>query len=184
MRYKEFVTTETISRFMSQIMGSPTSSSWTIPKADEPEAEPANQTLDKSPNTSPNQINYKPSGTSKEEILPVNAPVSSPFGRRASGMHLGTDFAVPVGTPVRAPQDGTVTRTGQDNMNGIFVEINSGNVVHLLLHLSKSKVSSGEQVRQGQVVALSGNTGHSTGPHLHWSKRVAGRPVDPMSNVG
>lgn len=184
MRYKEFVTTEALGNFMSQIIGSPTSSSWEIPKLGSSEAEPADQTPGTSPTQSPNQITYKPLDTSKGEILPVKGPISSPFGRRPSGMHLGTDFAVPIGTPVRAPQDGIVTRTGQDNMNGIFVEINSGNTVHLLLHLSKSKVSSGEQVRQGQVVALSGNTGHSTGPHLHWSKRIAGRPVDPMANVG
>jgi murein DD-endopeptidase MepM/ murein hydrolase activator NlpD len=53
-----------------------------------------------------------------------------------------------------------------------------------LLHLSQVKVSAGETVKQGQVVALSGNTGHSTGPHLHWSKRIAGQTVDPMANVG
>jgi murein DD-endopeptidase len=99
-------------------------------------------------------------------------------------MHLGTDFAVPIGTPVKAPQDGVVSRTGSDNMNGTFVEIDSGGVIHSLLHLSQSKVTSGQQVKKGQVVGLSGNTGYSTGPHLHWSKRVAGRPVDPMANIG
>lgn len=130
-----------------------------------------------------NPNSTRPASTGKI-MLPVRAPVSSPFGRRASGMHLGTDFAVPVGTPVKAPQDGVVSKTGSDNMNGTFVQIDSGGTTHALLHLSKSKVTTGQQVSAGEVVGLSGNTGYSTGPHLHWSKRVAGKPVDPMNNVG
>jgi murein DD-endopeptidase MepM/ murein hydrolase activator NlpD len=175
MRYKEFATSESIDRFMGSILGTPsTAISDVVDKVSG-----TTDATDKSDKTQPDLP-----GTSDGEILPVNGPVSSPFGRRSSGMHLGTDFAVPIGTPIKAPQDGVVSRTGSDNMNGTFVEINSGGVVHSLLHLSQSKVTSGQQVKKGQVVGLSGNTGHSTGPHLHWSKRVAGRPVDPMSNVG
>jgi len=186
MRYKEFATTEAISRFMSQLLGTDVTSSWTKPEPGA-EVEPSDKPTDSPTDTPTDKPSDKPTDSpisSKGEILPVKGPISSPFGRRASGMHLGTDFAVPIGTPVRAPQDGIVSRTGSDNQNGIYVEINSGRTVHLLLHLSKSKVTSGQQVKQGQVVALSGNTGHSTGPHLHWSKRIAGRPVDPMANVG
>ncbi len=116
--------------------------------------------------------------------LPVKGPVSSPFGRRSSGMHYGTDFAVPIGTPVVAPEDGTVWQAGWGGDAGNMVAINSGNVQHKLMHLSQVKVKPGEKVTKGQVVGLSGNTGYSTGPHLHWSKYVAGNPVDPMKNVG
>lgn len=116
--------------------------------------------------------------------LPVKGPVTSGFGRRARGMHYGTDFGVPVGTPIVAPEDGVVWMAGFNGDAGLMVAINSGNVQHKLMHLSKIKVSPGEKVKKGQVVALSGNTGLSTGPHLHWSKYVAGKPVDPMKNVG
>lgn len=115
---------------------------------------------------------------------PVNGPVSSPFGHRARGQHNGTDFAVPVGTPVQSPLSGVVSRTGSDNMNGNFVVVKNGAEENFFLHLSQIKVSNGQQVKKGDIIGLSGNTGLSTGPHLHWEKRIAGRPVDPMSNVG
>ena len=130
------------------------------------------------------------SSTDKEKVtdvpsgLPVKGPVSSPFGQRARGMHYGTDFAVPTGTPIVAPEDGVVWMAGWNGDAGNMVAINSGNVQHKLMHLSQVKVKPGEKVKKGQVVGLSGNTGLSTGPHLHWSKYVAGKPVDPMKNVG
>jgi murein DD-endopeptidase MepM/ murein hydrolase activator NlpD len=179
MRYKEFVTKEAIDRAVSAMLGRDVAGSYSDPSSDLSNL--SNKEVD---NTVPNSSSEKTSTSSKGEILPVKGPISSPFGRRASGMHLGTDFAVPTGTPVVAPQDGTILKTGQDNMNGIYVHMQSGNTVHWLLHLSQVKVSAGETVKQGQVVALSGNTGHSTGPHLHWSKRIAGQTVDPMANVG
>ena len=177
MRYKEFVTSEAIERFMSHILGTePSLGSLSMPSASD----------SKSSNDDKSDADSKTTNntSSGDEMLPVNAPISSPFGKRSSGMHLGTDFAVPIGTPVKAPQDGVVQKTGSDNMNGTFVQIDSGGTIHSLLHLSQSKVTTGQQVKKGQVVGLSGNTGYSTGPHLHWSKRIAGRPVDPMSNVG
>lgn len=115
---------------------------------------------------------------------PVNARSGSPFGPRHGEAHNGTDFPVPQGTPVRAPQSGIIARTGSDNMNGNFVVVKSGSNEHFLLHLSKINVSNGQRVNKGEVVGLSGNTGRSTGPHLHWELHVAGRPVDPMSHIG
>lgn len=181
MRYKEFVTSETINRFMSQIMGTSGSGLSFSPS---PDSADSNAPDDTKKSTDDKTSSASSNSPSTGEILPVKGPISSPFGRRSSGMHLGTDFAVPIGTPVVAPQDGVVSRTGSDNMNGTFVEINANGTIHSLLHLSQSKVSNGQQVKQGQVVGLSGNTGYSTGPHLHWSKRIAGRPVDPMANIG
>jgi murein DD-endopeptidase MepM/ murein hydrolase activator NlpD len=177
MRYKEFVTSETINRYMDILTKGTSSLGALAPEVPEPSGE--NKPVDgKTDNKQDSNV------SSTGEILPVKGPITSPFGRRSSGMHYGTDFGVPVGTPVVSPQDGTVTRSSSDNMNGTYVEIQSGDTIHLLLHLSKSNVSAGDKVKQGQVVGLSGNTGHSTGPHLHWSKRIAGRPVDPMANVG
>jgi murein DD-endopeptidase MepM/ murein hydrolase activator NlpD len=126
-----------------------------------------------------NTTGISSSGTGK----PVDAKPGSPFGMRNGRPHNGTDFPVPVGTPVKAPEDGVISRTGQDGANGIFVVIKSGNNEHFLLHLSKINVTNGQRVKKGEVVALSGNTGHSTGPHLHWEKHVAGRAVDPTRNM-
>lgn len=121
--------------------------------------------------------------------LPVKGKVSSPFGYRSSvgkgHTHNGTDFAVPVGTPVVAPADGVIVSAGNNGGGeGIFVTMNSGSAVHKFFHLSKISVSPGQRVKRGETVGLSGNTGYSTGPHLHWEKHVAGKPVDPMANIG
>jgi murein DD-endopeptidase MepM/ murein hydrolase activator NlpD len=129
------------------------------------------------------QGNDVPSG------LPVKGQVSSPFGHRTSvgnaHNHNGTDFAVVVGTPVVAPADGVVKSAGDNGGGeGVFVILDAGDAVHKFFHLSQIKVKSGQKVSKGEILALSGNTGYSTGPHLHWEKHVAGRPVDPMANIG
>lgn len=121
--------------------------------------------------------------------LPVKGKVSSPFGYRSSvgkgHSHNGTDFAVPVGTPIVAPASGVIKSAGNNGGGeGIFVILDAGGVVHKFFHLSKILAQSGQQVKKGETIGLSGNTGYSTGPHLHWEKHVSGRPVDPMSNIG
>ena len=121
--------------------------------------------------------------------VPVKGRVSSPFGYRTSvgsaHNHLGTDFAVPEGTPVHAPQSGVIKSAGHSSGHeGNYVILDAGGVVHKFFHLSKVMVGSGDKVNSGDVVGLSGNTGYSTGPHLHWEKHIAGRPVDPMANIG
>jgi len=130
-------------------------------------------------------LNKKDSGS----VLPVDGRVSSPFGHRTLGGnsrdHNGTDFAVPVGTPIVAPAAGTVSRTGNNGgPEGTFVVLDASGVVHKFFHLSKIMVEKGELVEKGQTIGLSGNTGRSTGAHLHWEKHVAGLPVDPMTNKG
>ena len=127
---------------------------------------------------------------SKQEpaIVPVDGPVSSPFGYRtsvgAARNHNGTDFAVPVGTEVVAPMDGVITGAGSSKGGqGNYVILDANGVVHKFFHLSKILVQIDDQVSAGDVIALSGNTGHSTGPHLHWETHVGSRPVDPMRNI-
>lgn len=120
--------------------------------------------------------------------LPVDGPVSSPFGHRtsvgAAHDHNGTDFAVPTGTEVVAPEAGVVTGAGSGSGGeGIYVTLDANGTVHKFFHLSKILVNTNDQVSAGDVLALSGNTGRSTGPHLHWETHVAGTPVDPMRNV-
>ena len=172
MRYKEFATSESIDRFMGSLLGTSPSISDVVSNIVSPNSDKADPT----DNTQ--------STTSDTSGKPVNAAAGSPFGMRNGKPHNGTDFPVPTGTPVKSPENGVVSRTGSDNMNGNFVVIKSGNTEHFLLHLSKINVSNGQTVKQGEVVGLSGNTGHSTGPHLHWEKHISGRPVNPMSNIG
>ncbi len=120
--------------------------------------------------------------------LPVDGPVSSPFGYRTSvgkgHSHLGTDFAVPVGTKVFAPVDGVVSRAGDKNgAEGVYVVLDGDGVTHKFFHLSKIIADQGTKVKKGDVIALTGNTGYSTGPHLHWETHIAGQAVDPMKNI-
>lgn len=96
--------------------------------------------------------------------------------------HNGADFSMPVGTPIYAPGDGVVTRTLQHRFAGKYIEIrHSDRYTTRYLHLSKFLVRKGQRVKRGDKIALSGNTGRSTGPHLHYEFHVAGRPVNPVT---
>ncbi|WP_394131120.1 peptidoglycan DD-metalloendopeptidase family protein [Shewanella maritima] len=95
--------------------------------------------------------------------------------------HNGTDFATPIGTPVVAPGDGVVTMVTNHAFAGKYIVIEHDNKVRTrYLHLSRFHVRKGQRVKRGQVIALTGNTGRSTGPHLHYEFHVNGRPTDPM----
>lgn len=96
--------------------------------------------------------------------------------------HYGTDFAMPVGTVVEAPADGVVRRVVHGSRYaGNFIVIDHGDGYSTrYLHLSKIEVSPGEAVHQGEEIGLSGNTGRTTGPHLHYELRMNGRPVNAM----
>ncbi|MDP5293504.1 murein DD-endopeptidase MepM [Oceanimonas sp. CHS3-5] len=95
--------------------------------------------------------------------------------------HKGTDFAVPTGTAVLAPGDGVVVKAVRHRLAGNYLVIRHGRkYTTRFLHLSKFLVKPGDKVRRGDRIALSGNTGRSTGPHLHYEFLVNNRPVDPM----
>lgn len=96
--------------------------------------------------------------------------------------HNGTDFATPTGTPVLSTGDGVVTMVGNHPFAGRYIEIQHGGQYKTrYLHLNRILVSRGETVTRGQRIALSGNTGRSTGPHLHFELHVNGRPVNAMT---
>ncbi|MCR4586112.1 MAG: M23 family metallopeptidase [Lachnospiraceae bacterium] len=116
--------------------------------------------------------------------------ISSTFGRRsapkkgASTYHKGVDIAVPSGTSVWASSGGTVTRAGWAGGYGNVVCIQHADGKETRYgHLSKIYVKAGQKVRQGQVIAASGSTGVSTGPHLHFEIRIGGEAVNPMNYV-
>ena len=95
--------------------------------------------------------------------------------------HNGTDFGVPVGTPVYAPADGVVERCTYQSAAGYYIVIkHQGAYSTVYMHLSKILVKPGQTVKANQRIALSGNTGRSTGPHLHYELRINNVPVNAM----
>ena len=108
--------------------------------------------------------------------------LTSGFGMRWGSMHPGQDFAVPVGTPVKAMSSGTVIFAGWQGGYGNKVEIQYWDgTVSWFCHNSKLVVTQGEKVTPGELVSMSGNTGHSTGPHIHVEIHPQdGSPVSPL----
>ncbi|GHE20295.1 peptidoglycan DD-metalloendopeptidase family protein [Halomonas urumqiensis] len=95
--------------------------------------------------------------------------------------HRGTDFAMPIGTPITAPADGRVEKVGNHPLAGRYLVVRHDNGYRTrYLHLSRPLVSHGDRISMGERIALSGNTGRSTGPHLHYEVLVNNSQVDPM----
>jgi murein DD-endopeptidase MepM/ murein hydrolase activator NlpD len=118
-------------------------------------------------------------------IWPVSGPVTSGFGWRWGRMHEGIDIAVPSGTAVAAAASGVVIYAGWMGGYGNLVLIDhGGGIATAYGHNSSIVVGNGSSVSQGQTIALSGSTGNSTGPHVHFEVRVNGSPVDPLGYLG
>ncbi|MGE1063182.1 peptidoglycan DD-metalloendopeptidase family protein [Megasphaera paucivorans] len=129
---------------------------------------------------------YQPVSGSGRFIWPVNGVITSPFGYRNHPifgrqiLHSGIDIGVDSGTPVHAADSGVVVEAGWLGGYGYAVVIDHGNGLSTLYgHNSSLNVSAGQSVSQGQVIAYSGSTGNSTGPHVHFEVRANGDPVDP-----
>ena len=126
-----------------------------------------------------------------EDILywpTTSTTITSNFGYRdaptagASTNHGAIDIGVPSGSEVYATEEGVVTMAGWDNSGGNMIIIDHGNgYTSRYLHNSQLIVSAGDTVQKGQVIAMSGNTGNSTGPHLHFAIQYNGEPIDPLS---
>jgi murein DD-endopeptidase MepM/ murein hydrolase activator NlpD len=98
--------------------------------------------------------------------------------------HEGIDVTAPMGSPIEAPAAGVVTDAGWESGYGNTVTIDHGyGVTTKFAHASKLLVKTGQRVQRGQRIALVGNTGLATGPHLHYEVHVNGRPVDPLKYV-
>jgi len=105
---------------------------------------------------------------------------SDPF-RGTAAMHAGVDIPGPVGTPVYATADGIVDHAERSGGYGNMVEIDHGKGIATRYgHLSRILVASGTRVTRGQLIALMGSTGRSTGPHLHYEVRIDGHAVNPV----
>lgn len=117
---------------------------------------------------------------------PVNGSVSSPFGIRINPithkeeLHSGVDIRVNVGTIIYSALPGQVIEARKGTTYGNFIKIQSGeDIVTVYAHCSKLLVKTGEKISKGQKIAKSGNTGMSSGPHLHFEIQRENRPVDP-----
>jgi murein DD-endopeptidase MepM/ murein hydrolase activator NlpD len=122
--------------------------------------------------------------------LPIkNGKITTPYGKpgkmwKATGYHTGCDFAVPIGTPVLAVADGKVENAnwGKAYGNQVVQKVEGGWVIYA--HLNAVRVKPGSMVTKGQIIGESGNTGNSSGPHLHFEMRdnirwSAGKDLDP-----
>jgi len=131
-----------------------------------------------------NRWNHTPS------IQPSPGWIISPFGFRRDPlvgelrMHEGIDIAGPEGTVIVASADGTVKFVGYRSNYGLCLEIEHGyGICTRYAHCSMVKVDEGQSISRGQVVALVGQTGRATGPHLHYEVVVNGQPVDPQDYI-
>ena len=131
----------------------------------------------------------------KKWIMPCHGEIVGEYGEpRSDHTHNGIDIAVPVGTPVHAVADGTVVVVGPSSGYGYWVGINHGLVNGVKVsseygHLSSWNVHVGQKIKQGQIIAKSGNTGHSEGPHVHFTIRIGnpgrggGQAVNPWDYI-
>ena len=114
-------------------------------------------------------------------IYPVNGTFTSPFGQRWGRLHAGIDVAAPNGTPIRAADSGRVVLLGFTGGYGNYTCIqHSASMSSCYAHQSSYATSQGANVSKGQVIGRVGNTGNSTGDHVHFEVRINGSPVDPM----
>jgi len=119
-------------------------------------------------------------------VRPVNGIATSRFGNRASPIngdsakHNGVDLRASIGTPIKAAISGTVVEYETNNPSyGKYIKVKNGDIVTLYAHCSKLSVKKGQQVKQGDIIAYSGDTGKVNGPHLHFEILWQGRYVDP-----
>lgn len=119
--------------------------------------------------------------------VPESTRVASPFGYRIHPtlgyrkLHTGVDLSVPQGTEVHVVEEGVVRRASEDAVNGRVLIIDHGRgVTTAYCHNSELRVKVGQRVKRGELIAHSGNTGRSTGPHLHYQLELASQPVDPL----
>jgi murein DD-endopeptidase MepM/ murein hydrolase activator NlpD len=127
---------------------------------------------------------------STPSIWPTRGWLTSGFGRRISPFsgkrrfHAGIDISTRRGTAVVAPADGVVTFAGREGGFGRMVAINHGHgIVTRYAHLNAYAVKVGDKVRRGQLIAKVGNSGRSTGPHLHYEVMLSGVPTNPLYYV-
>jgi murein DD-endopeptidase MepM/ murein hydrolase activator NlpD len=116
---------------------------------------------------------------------PVRGVLYARFGRKGADPHDGIDLAAPAGTPVKTAGEGTVLYAGEQPGYGKIVIVeHAGGLVTLYAHNRDLRVKVGQRVRPDQVIATVGESGRTSGPHLHFEVRRSGVPVDPLEHLG
>ena len=118
-------------------------------------------------------------------VWPLVGPITSRFGYRTlrianTNMHYGVDIGGRTGSPIRAAATGRVTFSGWRGGFGNLVIITQGDTEYWYAHASQLHVEEGEMIAAGEVIARVGETGNTTGPHLHFEIRIGGTPTDPL----
>ena len=150
--------------------------------APDPDALRANAIL-----TSMDRINlYRIAAEKAPFSIPVksNFRYTSGFGPRWGRLHAGTDFAGPIGTPIYSTADGVISHAGWASGYGRLIKIRHDfGIETRYAHLNSMDVRVGQRVSRGERIGAMGNSGRSTGPHLHYEVRVNGNPVNPMTYI-
>jgi murein DD-endopeptidase MepM/ murein hydrolase activator NlpD len=127
---------------------------------------------------------------STPSIWPTKGWLSSSFGMRVSPFtgrkefHKGIDISTRIKSPIYAPADGIVSYVGRDRGYGKMVWLRHGNgILTKYAHLNTALVKKGQHVKRGETIALVGNTGRSTGPHLHYEVHLNGVAVNPIRYI-
>ena len=116
---------------------------------------------------------------------PLRGVLYARFGRKGKSPHDGIDLAAPAGTPVRTAGEGSVLFAGPQQGYGLLVIIEHAHgLVTVYAHNRDLRVRTGQQIREGQVIATVGESGKTSGPHLHFEVRQDGAPVDPLEILG
>ncbi len=116
---------------------------------------------------------------------PLRGVLYARFGRKGSEPHDGIDLAAPAATPVKTAAPGTVLFAGEQRAYGLIVIVeHADSLITLYAHNRDVRVKTGQKVREGQVVATVGDSGKTSGPHLHFEVRKEGVPVDPLEFLG
>ncbi len=151
-------------------------------EAPSPEAERANRIM-----TRLDELNlYRLAAEKVPLALPVKSAFrfTSGFGSRWGRLHAGTDFAAAHGTPIYATADGVVSHAGWLSGYGQLIKIEHAfGIETRFAHLSRIRVRKGQRVSRGERIGDMGNTGRSTGTHLHYEVRVDGKPINPMTYI-
>lgn len=122
-------------------------------------------------------------------IMPVEGEITSEYGERIHPvfktvkMHTGIDIYSPIGTPIKSSTSGTVLSVGEDAINGKYARIKSGNYEVVYAHCYSISVSEGQSVNQGDILGEVGDTGITSGPHLHFEIQEEGKAINPMDKL-
>ncbi len=116
---------------------------------------------------------------------PLRGVLYGRFGKKGREPHDGIDLAAPAGTPVKTAQEGSVLYAGEQKGYGLIVIVqHPSGIITLYAHNRDLRVKTGQTVRRSQVIATVGESGRTSGPHLHFEVRVDGKPVDPVDYLG